>query len=93
MAEVVFTVFAPIADEAEMIAMSVFEGQAQANFAGRAEIAPGGGDAPTHCAASGPMDETIKALYVADPRCKVSDYYGRNISMAFAECGMVPWNG
>lgn len=85
MAELARTIITPIANLADAIEMSIFNGQAQATFSGRATTASDGSGEPTHCISSGWMDETIIAGYEADPRFFVSDKVGRVWRQALTE--------
>lgn len=93
MTQVAVTVFAPIAIQSEAIQMSVVDGQAQCSFAGRATTDPLGIIGPTHCVCSGWMDESVKNAYAADLRFLLSNFVGRNVSLAFSEVGLYQWVG
>lgn len=93
MAQFSRTIFAPIGNLADAVALSVYQNVAQCSFDGRAEPAPGGLPAATHCVSSGPVEEEVLARYLIDPRFIVSEKVGRNVMQAFADNGLVPWSG
>jgi hypothetical protein len=84
------TVFFPIADRAEAIAMSVFEGAAQFIFSTEAIDLNIGGSASTHCVSSGDVAQSVADAYLADSRAKVSSFTGRQVLQAYSQYNMIP---
>jgi hypothetical protein len=85
MTQIARSVITEMANLEDAIAMSVVNGQAQFAFSARAITNPTGYGEPTHCWASGYVDESVIALYEADPRFFVSTKVGRYAKQALAE--------